>query len=90
MSRTVLCRAGLPTTLVQNIAARGRLRTFVLRLGHPVEGTVAIRRGPLPFFIAASHREVELADGLEIKRGFFDASFEIVVTPRADAQVRVD
>jgi hypothetical protein len=88
--RTVLCRSGTPTTLVRNIAARGRLRTFVLRTDRPVGGTVAVRSGPLPFFLGAGRRVLTLGDGLTIKRGFFDASFEVVVTSEADVHVRLD
>lgn len=90
MPRTVLCLSGVPTTLVRNIAARGRLRTFVLRTGHAVGGTVAVRSGPFPFFLGARRRELPLDDGLMIRRGFFDASFEVVVTAEADVHVRLD
>lgn len=90
MPRTELCRSATPTTLVRNIAARGRLRTFVLRTDRAVGGTVAVRSGPLPFFLGARRREFPLADGLTIRRAFFDASFEIVVTAEADVYVRLD
>ena len=49
-----------------------------------------MRSGALPFFIGASSRERDLADGIPIERGFFDASFEVVVTAEADVQVRLD
>jgi hypothetical protein len=88
--RAALCPSGTPTTLVRNIAARGRLRTFVLRTGHAVGGTVAVRSGPFPFFLGARRRVFPLDDGLTIRRGFFDASFEVVVTADADARVRLD
>ncbi len=90
MSRAVLCPSNTPTVLVRNIAARGRLRNFVLRMGHSVDGTVEVRSGPLPFFLGASRREFPLHDGLTVKRGFFDASFEVVVTADADVQVALD
>jgi hypothetical protein len=88
--RTTLCRSGTPTTLVRNIAARGRLRTFVLRTDRAAGGTVAVRSGSFPFFLGARRREFPLGDGLTIRRGFFDASFEVVVTAEADVQVRLD
>jgi hypothetical protein len=90
MARVVLCPTNTPTVLVRNVAARGRLRTFSLRVGHAVAGTVEVRSGPLPFFIGAGRRTFPLQDGLPIKRGFFDASFEVVVTAQADVQVRLD
>lgn len=90
MSGVVPCPSNTPTVLVRNIAARGRVRTFVLRTGHPVGGTVVVRSGPLPFFIGASRHVFPLHDGLTVKRGFFDASFEVVVTAEAHVQVRLD
>jgi len=62
----------------------------VLRTGHAVGGTVAVRSGFFPFFLGAGRREFPLADGLTIRRGFFDASFEVVVTADADVNVRLD
>lgn len=90
MPRTELCRSGTPTTLVRNIAARGRLRTFALRTDRAVGGTVEVRSGPFPFFVGARRRVLPLGDGLTIKRGFFDASFEVVVTAEADVHVRLE
>lgn len=90
MPRTALCLARTPTTLVRNIAARGRLRTFVLRTDRAVGGTVAVRSGAFPFFLGARRRAFPLDDGLTIRRGFFDASFEVVVTADADVRVRLD
>lgn len=90
MAGDVLCAAGVPTTLVRNVAARGLVRTFVLRTGHAAPGTVVVRSGALPFFIGAGRHELPLADGTPIKRGFFDASFEIVVTADEPVNVRLD
>jgi hypothetical protein len=90
MRHAVLCPSAAPTTLVRNIAARGRLRTFVLRTDHASGGTVVVRSGPLPFFLRARRREFPLGDGLAIKRGFFDASFEVVVTAETDVYIRLD
>lgn len=84
------CPADTPTVLVRNVAARGRLRTFVLRTGGAVRGTVEVRSGPLPFFLGAKRQVFPLHDGLTVKRGFFDASFEVVVTPDAEVAVRLD
>jgi hypothetical protein len=86
----VLCPANTPTTLVRNVAARGRLRTFSLRVGHPATGSVTVRSGPLPFFVLSSRRTLPLADGLRIKRAFFDASFEVVVLADEAVNVRLD
>jgi hypothetical protein len=69
------------------VAARGRRRTFTLRLAAPVTGRVRVRHGPLPFFLGASSSEEALLDGVQVQRGFFDASFELVVI--ADAAVEV-
>ena len=90
MRHAALCPADIPTTLIRNIAARGRLRTFVVRTDPAVGGTVVVRSGPFPFFIRAKRREHPLVDGLTIKRGFFDASFEVIVTASTDAHVRLD
>jgi hypothetical protein len=90
MAREMLCPADRPTVLVRNIAARGLARTFVLRLGHAAPGSVEVRSGALPFFIGAGRRVLPLADAMTIKRGFWDASFEIVVTPTEAVNVRLD
>jgi hypothetical protein len=90
VAHAAFCPAHTPTTLLRNIAARGRLRTFVLRTDRSVDGTVAIRSGGWPFFFRANCRDVPLRDGLTIKRGFFDASFEVVVIAEADVHVRLD
>lgn len=76
--------------LVRNVAARGRTRTFVLRVGEAVPGEVVVRRGPLPFFWLASRRVSPLADGVTAHRGFFDASFEVVVIAKSPVNVRLD
>jgi len=90
MSKTVLCPAGTPTLLIRNIAARGRARTFVVRLSHGVGGSVEVRSGPLPFFLGASRQMLALSDGLTVHRGFFDASFEVIVSADQDVNVRLD
>lgn len=90
MSDVILCQARTPTVLVRNVAARGRLRTFVLRTAHPATGTVTVRSGPLPFFLGATRRVHPLADGLPLRRGFFDASFEVVVVADEAVNVRLD
>lgn len=90
MARDFLCPAGEPTVLVRNIAARGLARTFVLRTAHAAPGSVEVRSGALPFFIGASRRVLPLADGMTIQRGFWDASFEIAVTPAEAVNVRLD
>lgn len=86
----VHCPAATPTVLVRNVAARGRLRTFTLRVGQPVGGIVAVRSGALPFFLGARRSVLPLQDGVTARRGFFDASFEIVVTAGADVLVRLE
>ncbi len=70
--------------------ARGRARTFVLRVGHDAQGSVRVRSGALPFFIGAGHRVLPLADGVTVARGFWDASFEVVVTADEAVNVRLD
>jgi hypothetical protein len=87
MLGAVLCRAGVPTSLVRNVAARGLVRTFTVRTNHPATGELVVRSGLLPFFIASKRQVFPLADGLEVKRGFFDASFEVLVTPDADVHI---
>ena len=84
------CPAGVRTTLIRNVAARGRSATFVLRVHPPVDGSVEVRNGPFPFLLLATRKEVPLIDGLEVRRGFFDASFEVAVTATSDVQVRVE
>ena len=76
--------------VVRTMAARGRARTFVLRIGHPASGTVGVRSGALPFFVGAGGRTLPLVDGLTIARGFWDASFEVVVTPEEDVVVHLE
>ena len=78
------------TTLIRNVAARGRTATFVLRIGRPVDGVVEVRNGPLPFFLGARRTEFALVDGLEVRRGFFDASFELAVTAASEVQVTIE
>ncbi len=90
MSKVFLCRPYTPTVLVRNIAARGLSRTFALRIGHAVGGSVVVRSGPLPFFLLARRREYPLADGLALHRGFFDASFEVTVTTEEAVNIRLD
>ncbi len=69
------------------------MSTFVLRVeaigGAPVTGTVEVRNGPLPFFLASQRQVRPLVDGMTVKRGFFDASFELVVVTDAAATVTV-
>lgn len=84
------CQPGVRNTLIRNVAARGRKATFVLRIDTPVEGSVEVRNGPIPFFLAASRNVFPLVDGLEVKRGFFDASFELVVTAASEVQVTIE
>lgn len=88
------CQPGVPNTLIRNVAARGRKATFVLRLDTPVDGTVGgtveVRNGPLPFFVLANRNEFPLVDGLEVRRGFFDASFELVVTAASAVRVTIE
>ena len=84
------CLSGVRTTLIRNVAARGRSATFVLWIDSQVAGSVEVRHGPFPFFLFAGRSEVPLVDGLEVRRGFFDASFELAVTSASDVQVRVE
>ena len=84
------CLSAVRTTLIRNVAARGRAATFVLRIDSPVEGSVEVRHGPFPYFLLASRSEIPLVDGLEVRRGFFDASFELAVTSASDVRVRVE
>jgi hypothetical protein len=90
MTREMLCPADRPTVLVRNTAARGLARTFVLRTAHAAPGSVEVRSGALPFFIGAGRRVLPLADGMTIARGFWDASFEIAVTPSEAVNVRLE
>ena len=90
MTRDLLCQPDAPTRLIRSVAARGLSRTFVLRTGEAVGGSVVVRSGPLPFFVLASRRVHPLTDGLTVRRGFFDASFEIVVVADAAVHVRLD
>ena len=95
------CPAGVRTTLIRNIAARGRAATFVLRIDTPVdgpvewsvegsvEGSVEVRHGPIPFFLGAKTNAVPLVDGLTVRRGFFDASFAVTVTAASDLSVSI-
>jgi hypothetical protein len=92
--RSRQCQPGVRNVFVRNIAARGRTATFVLRLasaeGAAVTGTVEIRNGPLPFFVAAKRQVLPLVDGMAVKRGFFDASFELAVTSDVEAQITLE
>ena len=90
MTRVFLCQPHASTRLIRNVAARGLSRTFVLRIGQAVGGSVVVRSGPLPFFVLASRRVHPLTDGLTVRRGFFDASFEVVVLAEAAVNVRLD
>lgn len=81
------CLPGVRNTLIRNIAARGRAATFVLRIDTPVDGSVEVRHGPLPFFVLSSRKDFPLVDGVEVRRNFFDASFELAVTVASEVQV---
>lgn len=83
----VPCRAGERTVLVRNIAARGLSRTFFLSFSGGATGKVEVRRSVLPFFLLSARSEEPLVAAMEVKRGFFDASFELVVTPEQDLEV---
>ncbi len=88
--RRFQCLPGVRTTLIRNIAARGRKATFVLRIDTPANGSVEVRNGPVPFFLLANRKEFDLVDGLEVRRGFFDASFELVVTAVSEVHVTLE
>ena len=49
-----------------------------------------MRNGPVPFFLLANRKEFDLVDGLEVRRGFFDASFELVVTAVSEVHVTLE
>jgi hypothetical protein len=66
------------------------MATFVLRTSSPVEGSVEVRNGPLPFFLMAPRKELPLVDGMTVRRGFFDASFEIVVIATSEVDVTIN
>ena len=66
------------------------MATFVLRTSSSVEGSVEVRNGPLPFFVMSARKEIPLIDGMTVRRGFFDASFEIVVISTSEVEVTID
>ncbi len=75
--------------LVRNFAAGGLVRDFALQFEGPATGTIEVRRGPFPFFLLASTRAEPLVSGARVRRGVFDASFEIAVIAERDMDVAI-
>lgn len=82
------CEAGKRAVFVRNIAARALVRSFTIE-GAGLEGEVEVRRSMLPFFIAASTERMPLKSGMVVRRKFFDASFELAITPSRAGKISV-
>lgn len=80
------CQAGQRTIFVRNIAARALVRNFVIECAD-LEGAVEVRRSMFPFFIGASTERLPLVPGMIVRRKFFDASFELAITPKRAGRI---
>lgn len=86
--KPIVCAPGVPTVLIRSYAARGLIRTFTLK-ADGAQGTVEVRRSYLPLFIFASRQSLPFVSGMMVQRGFFDASFDVTLTPNAPCEVTV-
>lgn len=86
MPKTIHCPAGERTVLVRNIAARGLVRDFTLT-AHEATGEVEITSSALPFFLLKGTQKLPFESGMNVRRKFFDASFELAITPTTDIEL---
>lgn len=86
MPKTIHCPAGERTVLVRNIAARGLARTFTLT-APGATGEVEVISSALPFFLLKGSQKLNFKSGMKVPRKFFDASFELAITPSADIEL---
>ena len=88
VSKTLHCPAKSASILIKNIAARGRIRTLTLH-GENIRGIIRVRRSFFPCFILAQEETFPFVSGMKIKQNFFNASFEITLTPNESCDVRI-
>lgn len=86
--KPIACAPGVPTVLIRSYAARGLIRTFTLT-AEGVQGTIEIRRSYFPLFIFASRQSLPFTSGMSVQRGFFDASFDVVMNATSPCEVQV-